>query len=509
MAYGYIHALEILPQTVSDALEQLDEAVSHREEYRQTRITRADSLKILLAGCDELDRLKYCEAMGNVYSGMDMDSAAYYYSAGIKLAEQLGDSIVAQRLMLLKASILPVGGAVREAINIYESYTETDIYPENLIVYYETGNRLYFYICAFYNGDEYYDDYADKGKYATEQLLKILPEGTVKYKFFQAKLYTLNLDYPMAIANFHDIIDNAGVYDNFFARATNMLANYYEGVGKKEDAAYYYAISAISDVLSGTREELSLQQLGVVLFELGDVSRAYKYLTLSLNNAIDSGSKMRALESLYALPIIAYTFRTQDQRKLTWLTVMVICLIIALLVIIGISMFLKRGIDKRDKLKQHLVESNYVKEEYISQFLNLSSIYIEKLEEFHRIAGRKIKAGQIEDLYELIKSGKMLEEHSKHFYDVFDNAFVHIYPTFVKDVNELFHEDKRILLTDNLNTEMRVLAFMRLGIDDSAQIARFLGLSLNTVYTYRNKLKSRALKRETFEQDVMKIGSIS
>ena len=59
-----------------------------------------------------------------------------------------------------------------------------------------------------------------------------------------------------------------------------------------------------------------------------------------------------------------------------------------------------------------------------------------------------------------------------------------------------------------LNTELRILAFLRLGIDDSEQIAQFLGLSLNTIYTYRNRLKSRAINRNTFDADVMKIGAI-
>jgi hypothetical protein len=31
-------------------------------------------------------------------------------------------------------------------------------------------------------------------------------------------------------------------------------------------------------------------------------------------------------------------------------------------------------------------------------------------------------------------------------------------------------------------------------------------LSINTIYTYRNKAKSRALDRENFEENVKKIG---
>lgn len=110
----------------------------------------------------------------------------------------------------------------------------------------------------------------------------------------------------------------------------------------------------------------------------------------------------------------------------------------------------------------------------------------------------------------MVKSGRFIEEQSKLFYDVFDNAFINIYPDFISDVNRLLLDDKKFVLADSkkLTPELRILAFMRLGLEDSAQMARFLGLSLNTVYTYRNRLKSRAKNRDTFERDILNIGGV-
>ena len=95
------------------------------------------------------------------------------------------------------------------------------------------------------------------------------------------------------------------------------------------------------------------------------------------------------------------------------------------------------------------------------------------------------------------------------FYQAFDEAFLHIYPNFVDSVNALLRPEERITLGDNenLNTDLRILAFMRLGIEDSPRIAQVLNYSLNTIYAYRNRLKARALNRDTFEQDVASLGS--
>lgn len=104
----------------------------------------------------------------------------------------------------------------------------------------------------------------------------------------------------------------------------------------------------------------------------------------------------------------------------------------------------------------------------------------------------------------------MIDEQRKKFDDIFDDAFLAIYPTFINDVNALLAPEKRVVTPAKnvLTTELRVLAFTRLGVDDTAQVARFLGVTLNTVYTYRNKLRNKAIRRDTFDADVMKIGII-
>ena len=123
---------------------------------------------------------------------------------------------------------------------------------------------------------------------------------------------------------------------------------------------------------------------------------------------------------------------------------------------------------------------------------------------------RKITSGKTEDLAKITKSGKFIEEQSKEFYEIFDEAFLHIYPSFVESVNALLLPDKQIRLLEGekLNTDLRILAFIRLGLEDSSRVAQMLNYSVNTIYAYRNRLRNRAINRDTFEDDLMKISSI-
>ncbi len=91
------------------------------------------------------------------------------------------------------------------------------------------------------------------------------------------------------------------------------------------------------------------------------------------------------------------------------------------------------------------------------------------------------------------------------FYDHFDEAFLHIYPNFIKDFNCLLRPEEQFIQKDKLNTELRIYALMKLGITDSQKVQEFLRCSSSTVYNYRTKMRNKAINRDTFEQDVMRL----
>lgn len=252
---------------------------------------------------------------------------------------------------------------------------------------------------------------------------------------------------------------------------------------------------------------LSLQELGAKIYESGNIARAHNYLSHALANAVECGAPMRTIDTSQSLPIIE---RAHLSHISQWHTTVywIMALMGLLLVVLAVTMFaLYREMHKLRRLQANLRAANHAKEVYIGQFLQLCSIYMDKLNQLCKIVERKLSAGQADELLRLSKSGKFVEEQSREFYDVFDNAFLHIYPGFVAGVNSLLRPDCRIELKQGelLNTDLRILAFVRLGIEDSSRIARILNYSLNTIYAYRNRLKARAIDKDGFEKAIMGI----
>ena len=115
------------------------------------------------------------------------------------------------------------------------------------------------------------------------------------------------------------------------------------------------------------------------------------------------------------------------------------------------------------------------------------------------------------DILQLSKSSDQKERDIEDLYQIFDSAFLHLFPHFVEDFNALLQPEVQVHPKEKgrLTTDLRIFALIRLGIDDSSKIAEFLHYSVNTIYNYRARIKNGALdNRGQFETRIKELGMI-
>jgi len=167
--------------------------------------------------------------------------------------------------------------------------------------------------------------------------------------------------------------------------------------------------------------------------------------------------------------------------------------------------------DHLTDLNSQLLDSNKIKDEYIGRFLSLCSFYIDKLDGFRNTVIKKAKAGQVSEYLTSSKIRALKDEDLEDLLRNFDHAFLCLVPNFVEEFNKLLKPEVRIKpdSSELLNTELRLFALIRLGVEDSSKIAEFLHYSVNTIYNYRAKVKSSAIvSRDEFEKRVKEIGRV-
>ena len=493
-------------QAIDDVIAMLDYELEQRDHSITLRQNLIDSLRRELLGTPE--NYELMEQLGNAYSSFDNDSALAIYARALRVAEDSGNKLMTDKFTVLRAPLMPLGGFITEAMATYHGIDTVNLSRELLPLYFDAGRQMYSHIGAFYlTFPETRQSYERLSNESQHNLLGYLSPETPKYWLNAGEACLKMGELAMAKDYFTQIVDSVPISDNIYARAAHGLADISMIEGREYDHLYYLAMSAISDLRSVTLEVTSLQELGAQMYNQGDVERAYSYLSVALQNAVDCHAETRMLQTAMNIPLIESVHRAQLNASRSRMK-LIIAAMGVLMVSLGVALALYyRQSRQQHRLMAHLEKANQIKDVYISQFLNLCSSYMDKLSQVCNIVTRKISAGKVDELLQLTQSGKFVENQTKEFYEVFDNAFLHIYPDFVEKVNELLQPEKRIVQRDksSLNTDLRILAFMRMGIDDSGRIAELLNYSINTIYTYRNKLKNCAINRATFEADIRKL----
>ena len=299
----------------------------------------------------------------------------------------------------------------------------------------------------------------------------------------------------------------------------------YEAYAAKGDTVrqvYYLARTALWDLQRAVREYASLHKLARLLYEQGDLERAYTYLNCSMEDAVACHARLRSLEVTEIYPIIDRAYREQERHERAVVTGLLLGISVLALLLVGVVVYLYRWMKKLAAMRRDLYQANRrlhaanlsleqtgrIKEVYIARYLDRCVIYLDKLEQYRRSLEKLAMASKTDALFHAIRSDQFLRDERKAFYRDFDKSFLELFPRFIERFNNLLQEDGRITPKPGelLNTELRIFALIRLGVTDTNSIAHFLGYSLATVYNYRSKLRNKAVgDKDKFEQEVMGI----
>lgn len=292
------------------------------------------------------------------------------------------------------------------------------------------------------------------------------------------------------------------------AAAAYSLANAYIETMDNDSAKYWYAQSAIYSLKRPVRAFQSLYELSKILYLENDLKRASDYSRSALEDALKANYNAQIYTT--ATSKLAIVSAVEYQHKRNTAAGFMIILIFGSLLFVIIWLFLRNVRKSKDLRKTHkkLEEANKIKEGYVFQYIGLSVNYLQKIEDFRRELRQEMKNGNVDGIKKMLRDPNFNEDEYKHFYEIFDETFLGLFPDFVDKVNSLLPEEEHFHLKkkDEMPTGLRILAAIKLGITDSGKIAEFLSCAPSSVYTHRSKIKKKALcPPELFEDKISNI----
>ncbi|WP_321334314.1 DUF6377 domain-containing protein [uncultured Bacteroides sp.] len=526
-------------QQVDSLLKVLDLTIKNSDQYEKLKTQRISMIKDGLKNPEisKEDKYRINAQLYNEYESYICDSARFYINQNISIASQLRNRTWQNESMIKKAHILATSGLYAEAMKVLESVQKQTLSLSKLAEYYITFENVYLYQAEYVSGDEYMYDYLNLMNVYRDSVLNVVSEGSYEYIITKVPKLVDKGEFKEAETLLYNYLPGVSSGTRNYSVLTSILAFVYQCTHQTELRKINLIKSAISDVKAVVKENNSIRSLAELLYEEGQIVRADHYVKASMEDANFYNARLRNLQASKMLPIIdnAYQLEKEMQRKKLQMLLIVIS-ILSVFLMIAIVLVI-RQVKKLAKARQEvmnankelhklnndlieannqqrltnnsLTEANRIKEEYIGRFLGLCSVYIDKLEIYRRMLNKKAASGKVEELYATLKSSQFIEDELKEFYHNFDSSFLSIFPEFVECFNRLLPEEERILPKqgEQLTTELRIFALIRLGITDSLKIANFLRYSITTIYTYRSKLRNKSICRERFEEEVTKIGS--
>lgn len=506
-------------------LKRLDAAIADRSTIDALKATQISRLKQQLQDSKAVEqRYALSVKLFDAYKVYVCDSALKYGSLSLGFASKLGDSHSVADAKVGIANVLTATGMYPEAITTLSEVSPQQVAKESLPQYYMALELGYTSWGMYVNDVVYAPAYYAKGEQYRTKLLGLVDKQSPEYYNALGRKYIALCRWDAAKVAMQSYLSTQKENTRGYSIATSSLAHICKNLGDTVGEERYLIQAAISDLRSSVKENEALRKLSLILLRRGDIGRAYSYIRIAQEDAIFFNARLRRIENGQTLPIInaAYEQKMEQHRAtlrrfLVTISVLAIVLALAVLLIYRQVHALKKARREIEKvnadllaLNSSLKESNHIKEEYVGHFLNLCSIYIGKLEKYQKSIYKKASSGQIDDVIVMTKSTQLIEYELKEFYRSFDSTFLTLFPSFIEEFNKLLLDEEPIVPKKDelLTTELRIFALIRLGIADSSQIAKFLRYSVNTVYTYRTKVKNRArVARDSFEECVMQIGS--
>lgn len=496
---------------VADELKHLDKSLDERGLYMARKRVIIDSLKNLArTATDSAEVRNVLLQLAEQYRPMNADSsvivtrhALTYTPAGLSENEKLRGKLIGIRAVA-------TSGLFYAALTRLDSINPANLSPDLKIDYWITARMAYSYAASQAHGmDSYAAELQKKQQSYSDSLLKHLPQNDIMHRFLYCSDLVESEDWQRAELMLSNFLKEVPETDNFHGMLAYQLAQAYKKQGNTEGYVKNLALAARSDLQANVKEGLALPELAKWLYQQGDYERANRYISHALDDAISGNVRMRTATISDIASLIEATNQKELRTSHTSMTIYAVTSTVLFIITAVLAVIFLLNSKKIRGNEKKLSSSTKKLEAYVGNFISLCSNYSNRLNKLTLLVARKISAGQTDDLLKMINSGKISEEDSEGFYSLVDKAFLDLYPDFVESINALLKPDKQIELKPGelLTPELRIYVFIRLGITQSTKIAQILQYSTNTVYTYRNRMRNRAIDREKFEEQVENMGN--
>jgi len=511
-AHGYA-------QDNASLIEGLNNTISQYLNFDGEKLKNISALKESIARDSKTTAYDKFLSLYKEYQLFNYDSAYTYARKMQAAAIQMNDSARIANANIKMSFILLSSGMFKEVFESLKTINLGYLDDTGKAEYYTLKARCYYDLADYDRDQVYTPAYNLEGNNFIDSSLKLYPVNSFEYTYYNGLKYIRAGNKEKAFTYFQKLMQDSSLSPHEFALTSSTLSDIYIQNNQPDAAISLLIKAAISDIRSSTKETSATFNLATLLFRKGDMKNASTYIEKAVNDAIFYGARQRKVQLSTILPLIEAEKLNIVEKEKKVVTTYAIIVTLLMLLLLVLTFIIIRQVINLKKAKQiitdanvlqqlvnrKLMEANKIKEEYIGYFFSGNSEFYTKIERFKKSVEQKIYDRKLDEIRFLVNNLNLKQERDELLKN-FDTIFLKLFPNFIEEFNALFKEEDHIRLKEGelLNTDLRIFALIRMGIHDNEKIARILEYSVNTINTYKTKIKNKSiLANDAFEQKIM------
>ncbi|RPD44992.1 tetratricopeptide repeat protein [Hymenobacter sediminis] len=513
--------------------QELKQALQHKQEYDAQRRNRIAILTAAYASNKKDNEAKFDLGLRiyDEYKAFKYDSAFAYSQKITQVAHRLNNPEKTEIAKLKLAFILLSSGMFKETFETIDAIRPNRLSSADKLDYYFLKARAYSDLGVFNQDQVYQPAYNTKAQAYADTALQFSQPGTydnLAIRQFQA-VKSGALQEGVDLYRQIRALPNLTLHQ--LAVSASTTAYIYTLLQQEEKAYELLLVSATADVKSATKETVAIFQLSDYCYRHGDLENAYAYIKEARAQAAFYKARQRQIEISHISSVIEAQKINIIENQRRSLKIYAVAVTVLVLFAIGFVIIIFQQLRKLQKagqlisvtnrelqernhelrqLNTGLNEANKIKEEYIAYYFHNNSQLIDKLDVLRKALDTQLENKQYGAVRKLVDAINIKQQRNELFKG-FDTVFLRLFPHFIEQFNSLFKQEDQYHVSEEqlLPTELRIFALIRLGITDSEQISRMLGYSINTIYTYKTRVKNRSIiPNEEFEARILAINAI-
>lgn len=517
---------------IADSYRLLAQTMEKHDTYTTQRVKHLNDLRTAarFAQGEPTTLLKIYDEAFNGYYAFQYDSAMAYVKRGLALAQAANNDYYLVKNRIHRALLLASIGFYQDSSECMDSVPIAHVPEPLLFKYYFTQYKIYSFWDNYYGNSEFKNKLKNHISHYLSYAIRHAPKEPLLRAYLQGEYHSARQEHKTAMLYFRKVVTAAPQTNPLYASAAYNLANCYQAQGDMNMYERHLILAAMGDIKCSTKENVALQDLATFIFNNRKerIELAERYINFSMKDAQFYNSRLRMISISQKMPVIVSTYQEKlsSQNGFLWMGISIISLLLLSVVAMLFYIIRQKNLlasnrkeisdsyitlkelnEKVNATNRQLLDINTRREVLAKVYIDLCAKYIERLHNYQLLVKRKIKANQVRDLLSQMTSSRLSNEEAARFLSQFDRAFLNLYPTFIEGINSLLKPDCAIIpkTEKSMTMELRVLALIRLGVKDSAEIADLLFYSPQTVYNYRWSLKCKALNKDTFEHEVTQL----